>query len=717
MINPRISLLRTTATMSACLSFAPFMTRAQDFLEPIIVTASRGRAAESDTAYTSSYLDQNFLQENFRRNIPDALNFTPGVLSQKTTYGHGSPFIRGQTGRSNLLMYDGVRINNSTWRSGPVQYWNTIDSYAIDHMELVKSQGSVPYGSDAIGGTLNAFGKGSGFRDEAAGQFFSHGSAYYEYRSNGDDSHIGRVEGAIGQGGKWGLNAGITYKDFGDIHSSAIGTMRNTGYEENNWDMRFEAALNPSTTLTAAFMQVEQDDVWRWHRTIFNPGWSHDGSVAAGGSWLANVYDQDRMLGYIRVVSEDPRQGAWLSRWSATLSYQDTADQEFQDRRNNATQSLSSSRYQQWQMADVQTYGIDLEFESPMGPGKWIYGLDYYQDEVNSSAVRDRGLGQVFLPSARPVADDSRYSLFGLHGQYHWDVMDGFRVESGVRYTYAEADIGKRWDSNAGADISSNRDWDNTVFSVRAIKELPGDWSMYGGISQAFRAPNLADLSGVTTSRSGVETGGSVDVDPENFLTYEVGVRKSSKSTSIQAAFFYTDIEDIITDVPVSSGSSNSQATNGRNGFIYGFEVEGAWRIDEQWTLSGFVAWQEGETTTQEFIGGPTVDEDYSRALPLTASAALRWTHPSSKYWVEARVLAAEKADRLSLADQGDTQRFPNEGTPSYVVPMLYSGWQATDNLLVTLGLENLSNVDFRHHGSGNNEPGFNAVLGIRTTW
>ncbi len=60
------------------------------------------------------------------------------------------------TGRSNLLLLDGVRMNNSTWRSGPVQYWNTLDSYSVDHLELIKSQGSVPFGSDAIGGTLTA---------------------------------------------------------------------------------------------------------------------------------------------------------------------------------------------------------------------------------------------------------------------------------------------------------------------------------------------------------------------------------------------------------------------------------------------------------------------------------------------------------------------------------------------------------------------------------
>lgn len=708
---------RSIRILVPVLTITPLWIHAQDLLNPIVVTASRSGLPAADTAYTSNYLSSDFLFQNTRRNIPDALNFTPGVLSQKTTHGHGSPFIRGMTGRSNLLLFDGVRLNNSTWRGGPVQYWNTVDSYAVDHLELVKSQGSVPFGSDAIGGTLNAFGKTTGFRDEAEGQFFHHGSAYYEYRSNGDDSHIGRVEGVVGQGGKWGLNAGFTYKDFGDIRDSSVGLMKNTGYEEMDWDMRFEAALNPDTTLIAAFQQVNQNDIWRWHRTIFNPGWSHDGHVTAPGSWLANIYDQDRMLGYLKVVSEDPRQGAAITRWSATLSYQDSTDLEFQDRRTAVGQSLSSSRYQQWQQADVTTYGIDLEFESPMGPGKWIYGLDYYQDEVDSSALRDRGLGPVNQPSSRLIADESRYSLFGLHGQYHWQATEKLRVESGVRYTYAEADIGDRWDSTAGRDLSSEHNWDNAVFSLRAIQELPKDWAVYGGVSQAFRAPNLADLSGNRTSNSGVEAGGSVDLDPENYITYEIGVRRHAQNFTVQAAFFYTDIQDIITDVPITSGSSNVIASNGRDGYLYGFEIEGAWQISEQWLLSGFVAWQKGETTTLRYIGGPSAEEPYSRALPLTASMALRWTHPSEKYWVEGRVIAAEKADRLSASDIADVQRFPTGGTPSYVVPMLHAGWQATENLLVTAGLENITDVDYRNHGSGNNEPGFNAILGIRTQW
>jgi hemoglobin/transferrin/lactoferrin receptor protein len=48
---------------------------------------------------------------------------------------------------------------------------------------------------------------------------------------------------------------------------------------------------------------------------------------------------------------------------------------------------------------------------------------------------------------------------------------------------------------------------------------------------------------------------------------------------------------------------------------------------------------------------------------------------------------------------------------------MIYAGCKATENLDLTLGLENISNIDYRSHGSGNNEPGFNAIIGIKAYW
>jgi hemoglobin/transferrin/lactoferrin receptor protein len=131
--------------------------------------------------------------------------------------------------------------------------------------------------------------------------------------------------------------------------------------------------------------------------------------------------------------------------------------------------------------------------------------------------------------------------------------------------------------------------------------------------------------------------------------------------------------------------------------------------------LSGYASWQEGKSTND--LRTPA-ERWLVRMAPFTASAALRWTAPSKAYWVEGRVVGAVEADRVFAADQvADNQRIPTNGTPAYLVPSMYAGWKATDNLELSLGLENISDSDYRVHGSGNNEAGFNAILGAKVTW
>ncbi len=692
---------------AACGLAAPSLA-AQDLLDPLFVTASRSLEPRSDAAYTVATVDEEQIGQNTRRTLPDALELVPGVLVQKTANGHGSPYIRGFTGRQNLLLVDGVRLNNSTFRSGPVQYWNTIDVLALDRFELVKSHGSVLYGSDAAGGTLNAFTRPTGFRDQPGGEFFSHGSGYYEFRSNGEGSHIGRLEATLGVGERWGLALGVSAKDFGDIEDQAVGRMRHTGYPEQDLDLRFDVALGPDGTLTLAHHRLDQDDIWRWHRTIHNPGWEHDGHVAAPGSYRSNIYDQERTLSYLRYEHHNPRQDAAVRRVAAVVSWQTASDSEFQDRK--ATD-------RRLQNADVDTLGIDVELESPLGPGDLVCGADYYHDAVDSEGFRDRGAGMAPDPSFRPVADDAEYDLLGVFAQYQWRATEALRVDVGARHTWAEAELGRNWDPATKADVSERRSWDETVFSLRAIQDLDEEWAVYGGVSQAFRAPNLSDLSGNLTSRSGIEAAGSADVEPENFITCELGVRRTAEDACLNLAVFHTDIDDIITSVPVSAGSSNSVTTNGQDGYVWGIEAEAAWRFHPQWTLSGFAAWQEGYTRTPAWLGGPTVEEPLSRTLPLTGSLALRWTHPSDRFWIEGRLLAAAEADRLSASDVADNQRIPSGGTPAYTVAMLHAGWRPCDHFELTLGLENVTDEDYRHHGSGQNEPGFGAVLGAKAIW
>lgn len=678
----------------------PPSTGSADELPETVISASRTRELLQDSPYMVSLVGQDDLLENSIRTLPEALKNVPGVFIQKTTHGHGSPYIRGFTGRQNLLLVDGVRINNSTYRGGPTQYWNTVDSSAIDRLELVKSQGSVLYGSDAIGGTLNTVTKSSGFRDHGRG-WFNTNTAYYRFDTN-SRSHVGRLESAFGKGGEWGIMVGASMKDFNDIKDSAVGRMKNTGYDELDFDFRFDYALSATTTLTLAHHRIDQDDVWRWHSTLFNPGWTHGGHTATPGSFNARIYEQERTLSYLKLTGEEG--GSWLRRWSATLSYQTTQDSQFQDR---SPTDMRTNRI------DLQSWGLAVNLESDLGPGSLVYGFDLYHDRVDSAGTRTGRDPR----TQRPVADDAGYDLLGIYAQYRWKpVPSSERVELtlGARYTYADAHLGKIYDSASGTDISSDMDWDNLTLSGRVLFRANDCWNLYAGVSQAFRAPNLNDLSGNTTSRSGLTSLGSLDVEPEKFITYELGTHYKSGGVALSAAVYYTEIDSVITGVPVTGGSSTRVTTNGQDGHIYGVELEGSWQFAPQWTLGARGSWQDGQTETPLFIGGP-VEEDYiSRIAPLMGSVSLRWTHPGEHFWLEGRVTAAATADHLSNGDKGDTQRIPTGGTPSYTVLSLYAGWQATDDLLLTLALENLTDEDYRVHGSGQNEQGFNAVFGAR---
>ena len=636
----------------------PLSLSAQVVLEETVVTASRlEENASGSPQLTEVITSEDFVEQGFRT-VPEAFALTPGVSVQKTTHGQGSPFIRGFTGRQNLYLFDGIRLNNSTFRSGPVQYANTIDGFALDRLELVKSQGSVLYGSDALGGTVNALSVSSGYRDETG--FFQKGKAFYRYDTN-SLSQVGRLQQTIGVGGKWGLTLGGTFKDFGDVRSDFYGRMRGTGYQEQGVDAKLEFSLADNLQLTLASQNLNQDNISRWHSTLNNPGGF---AGLAPGTFNARELDQERSLTYLKVEHE-PLSGP-IDRYTATLSYQTSQDSEFQDR------SVTDIRRQN---IDTQSYGLSLVAESELQGTQLVYGLDYYKDDIDSTGSRTGRDPR----ASRPLADDSTYRSLGVFAQARRSWNDKFETTLGLRYTYAKAKLGKVFDGTE--DISASDDYNAVVFNARALYHLDDTWTLFGGINQGFRAPNVNDLSGNVTSRSGLTSLGNLDLDPERTITFELGTRASNDRFSLEASLFYTLVDDLIIGIPDSPDSSTIMTANGSDAYIVGLDAEASYKLTDSFTLSGFLTFQYGDTERDAFIGSDdTITEPVSRLSPLRGSLALRY-EPSDIWWAEARIIAAARANRLSANDRTDTQRIPPGGTPSYFTVSLAAGWQATDNL------------------------------------
>lgn len=675
-------------------------------LETVIVTGSGRTEAENDTPYTVNVLESIDLNEHLSRSLPEAFEEIPGVMIQKTAHGQGSPFIRGFTGFRNLLLIDGIRLNNAAFREGPNQYWSTVDPLAASQIELIKGQGAVLYGSDAIGGTVNVITKSADVLAHPEGQSFTGGNLFYRW-SSGEQSHVGRIEAEAGIGGRTGIHFGYTARDLGDIRASGLGELPKTGYTEAGLDARLDHYFAENLKLTLAYQQFVQDGVWRTHKTTFGRSW--EGTTI--GDERQRILDQTRRLGYAQLEATDLE--GFVTEMKASVSWQ--RHEEDQDR-------IRSDHRRDVQGFDLDSVGTSIQFSSELPVGDLLYGASYYRDTADSfrrDFHADGSFNQDQIQGA--IGDDATYDLAGAFLQDRIPVTDQFEVLLGGRYTFARADIGKVEDPTTGAAISINEDWHDYSASIRGIWDLTGDESaiFYGGASQGFRAPNFSDLSRLDTARSNELETASPSLDPEQFVTYELGTRVTRDRFSGGVALYYTDIEDLIVRTPtgrIIDGDSEVTKRNGASGYVYGIELDASLKLSDRLTLFGNFAWNDGKADTFPTASPFSEEQSVSRLLPPTGLIGLRWD-PADALWLEVSSQLVGKQDRLNTQDRSDTQRIPPGGTPGYALLNVRAGWQVTDSLLITAAAENITDEEYRAHGSGQNEPGINFIMGATLTF
>lgn len=694
----------TAIAQAAADSGSPMPAPAPDearTLPPMMVTATRSPAEPFDVPYAGDLVGPVVFEERLPRTTPEALRDLPSVMLQKTGHGQGSPFIRGFTGFRTLMMIDGIRLNNSTYRDGPNQYWNTVDNLSINQLEVVRGPASVLYGSDAIGGAVNALPKSRQSFDPGF-----HWNPFLSYRfSSAEDSHAGRAEVSLNQDERVGIQTGASFKSYGDLRGGDdVGEQPRTGYDEWDADARVDWKLNDCSRLTYGHQTVDLDDAWRTHATIYGISW--DGTAV--GTDRDRILDQFRNLDYLRYAATG-LEGA-VEELEATLSYHVQNEQESR---------LRSDLRRESQATDVGTLGFQLQAASPSRVGRWTYGTEYYHDWVDSSYRRYAADGSLQLTRRQgPVADDSGYDLLGAYAQNHLPfARDRFELNLGGRLNYASADARRAEDPATRAPLSFDDSWFNAVGSARLLWHVDDarHWNLFAGISQGFRAPNLSDLTRFDIARSGEQEVPAFDLDPEQYVSVEAGAKARYGRFAAEAAYYHTLIDDLIVRVPTGASTPEGLVVvdkeNSGDGFVQGFEVDASAEIVEGWTLWANLTWVEGRLETPLVRGGPLQKEPVSRLMPTTVNYGLRWEHPSRKYWAEFAGTSATAADLLSSSDQRDTQRIPPGGTPGYDVFHLRAGWRPVDPLTLALALENLADADYRIHGSGLNEPGRNLIV------
>ncbi|MEE9391524.1 MAG: TonB-dependent receptor [Planctomycetota bacterium] len=667
-------------------------------LDTIVVTATRHDEELFDSPFHVTVTGRDKLRR--ARTIQDSLKELPGVHLQRTSYGQVSPFLRGFTGYHTLMMIDGIRLNNSVLRSGPNEYWGLVDGFSLDRVEAVFGPGSVLYGSDAVGGAVNAI----PLRRRDYGPENSWDRRVVLRYSSAENSISGRAQVSGNIGEDFGFVLGASGGAFSDLNAGGdLGRQDATNYHNYFADGRFDINLNEHWSLGILAQLGRVANVNRVHRTV--DGVSFHGTTI--GSDLSRDFDWERDLAAAFLDGYDLNLGGFVDEIHIRLSWHRIAERQKRRRGDGRVNDLGF---------DVDTFGVAVEFVSDTALGRLTYGVDYYHDEVDSFRTDTNALGQRTVRIQGPVGDDASYDLLGLFAQNEIEISNTVNLIVGGRLTYAAADADAVEDPLSGGQISLEDDWLNVIGSVRVNWRAANELNLYAGVSQAFRAPNLSDLSRLDSARSGELEVPSPGIDPEKFLSLEFGAKLRWRGFTGTAAYHYTVIDDLVIRQPTGNiidGEAEVIKRNGGDGHLQGVDLSLRYDLDDNWWVFGTFHWLDGQAETFPTSDPVSRTEVISRLPPLGGTLGLGWKTHDDRLHLKAWALAADRQDRLSTRDRADTSRIPPGGTPGYITLNLEGGYRIDEGTDVFLSIENLLDKNYRTHGSGLQEPGANLIIGI----
>lgn len=652
-------------------------------IDEIVVTAVREPIAALRLPFSVYVIDQQQIHQRQFRTLPQALRDVPGIMVQETAFGQGSPHLRGFTGFRTLMLIDGVRLNNAVFRDGPNQYWATVDLFGIDRLEVVQGPASTLYGSDAIGGTVNAL----------TIDPFDADSRVLARVASAEQSASGRVQAAWQPGAQTALVAAVTGRTSDDLDGGHhVGKQGGVGFDEHGMDLKVSHRLGAGWTLDGLLQQVRQNNVPRTHSTREAVSW-HGTTV---GSDLRRELDQERNFGYLRLSSP----GLPGVVQSVSLTAAGSRVKELTDR-------IRSSGTREKHDFEVDTLGLLAALQSETPFGLLTYGVDYYLDSVDSSSTTN--------PVQGPVGDDARYQNLDVYLQNRFSWLERGELLLGVRHTEVDTRVRRVLDPLSSESFRIEEDWSATVASGGISWALsPDRMSVFANIAQGYRAPNLSDLTRFDSARTNEIEVPVPGLEEERFLSLETGLKINTERVDLQFAYFHTDIDDLITRVPtgeVLDGEFVVSKANVGDGVVKGMELSWQVALDAGTSLFGHATWMDGCLETYPTSNPVPASEPIDRLMPPSGAIGLRWSPDPGRLWLEGQLVAAEGQRDLSTRDAQDTSRIPPGGTPGYAVVHLRGGFRFSSQLAITLGIENLTDRDYRIHGSGTNMPGRNLIM------
>ena len=736
-------------------------------LDTVTVTATRAEKDPFRTPNAISVLGASQIARTNSEHASNILRDVVGVIAQETTVGQGSPMLRGLTGYQTLIQVDWVRLNNSTFRSGPNQYTATISPEMLDRAEVLLGSSSMLYGSGAMGGVVSLFTKDVPIDTSQKSLVIR--PQLLARISTATQEKLGRLE-LKGKKGQFGFIVGAGVREYGDINPGNGYDLhyKNRKYEivdskpfdvdmynynminrlnkeeiPDNWlidtegplswravdlNAKFGYQLNDTSTLNVAYQMWRQPQTPRYDK------------IAPREFDEFYFEPQNRDLIYANYITNP--ESTSIDKIRLTTSF------NRQKEGRNEVKLDEEKRRQRYDA--VNTIGISAQVVSSVLPKQRIVGGgEFYFDMIQSRTVTTE--------NGKETVDKEKARF--INGSQFWDaslyLQDEIQIHERVEVTIG----GRATVYNTYADLSVRSEefdefnkFDNSLTgSAGVVIGLTDYLNVVGNFGTAFRAPSLNDTTAVEVTNEGI-TAPSPDLEAETSWTAEGGLKLKHRYFQGSLTLFHSRINGLVVRKPIAEVYEDGEIPqlhqdlkneykdmdvlvfdNVDKAQYQGIEFAALVPITSVYSIYGNASILRGEVL---LINGAEPDPEKPweartrREPPMNGIVGIEWDPADSQYWGTIFVRGAAAQRRLNRSDIRDPRiqgitRDPGEvefdengaavdaGTPGWWTLNVRGGINLNESTNLTLAFDNIFDKRYRQHGSGVNSPGFNVSISL----
>lgn len=564
----------------------------------ILVRSSRSLATLGRTPYAVDAVTGAALREAPAVTASDALAALPGLALVRDGAWETAVSIRGMSRSSIVALVDHTRIETATDIAGGL---SLVDVGDLERVEVVKSGGSVLFGTGALGGAVQLVSRRAPFSERPRGAL--EWTSGFTSVDEGVAQHLA-LEGSAGRAA---LRLSGGHRSAGDTETPA-GPLADSYHHD--WSLNGSLGLRTFGEQSAlvSYQRVQAEDT----------GIPGGAPIAAGASARYPLARRERLaLEYTL-----PNLGARVPLLTARVARQDI-DREVEIRQSPTVRVTPHATH--------ETLSGQLEARLLPARGHLLLaGVEAWQRDLDSRRERHLSASQTVI-GERPVPLANHLSA-GVYAQDEWDALpERLRLVLGARY-----DLGRMRNDQAlnpeyrivNGVLQPHPPGQSVLWTARTARDH--SWDVDAGlhwtpdprlatslmVTTAYRSPSLEERYQFIDLGSSVRIG-DPDLRPERSVSVDAGARVLAAGTTLRADFFVNLLTDLVAELPATwQGRPAFVKTNVGSARLRGFELAGEQRLARGTALSASLAYVRGEDTAH--------GTDLPQIAPLQARLELR---------------------------------------------------------------------------------------------